>query len=589
MLRLFLFSLLPLALVICVHSTPTTAQSTPARQGQRELKYALEPVLSENRLRFRVELQFRGDATGTTTLVLPNRWGGQQRLYQAVQNLQVVSTNSKLSDSAEPHVKVITHLPNQTLHVQYELLQDFAGTPKGTVRDYYRPLLQKDYFHWIGRSAWVRPAWDENEAVRVSLRWKNLPRAWTLANSFGANQKNQHFRATVEDFISAVFVGGDFRVHYIPVGGKPVYTAIRGSWQFSDAAFSEMVQSIIKVEREFWRDDSAPYYLVTLLSLEASSTSVNTGGTGATNAFANFATPNTGLDRFKQLLAHEYFHNWNSVRLGRLQEPDKLLYWFSEGFTDYYAYLMLLRARLISLDEYIERYNSWIREYYLSPVRTVNNQRVLQDFWNDDDVHDLPYRRGFLLATNWNALIRSNTGGRESLDDVMRDMLRAAQEGKRELTKELINQQIRRRAGQDLLPDIRRYIEEGALIAPDKNVFGSHVELEVVEVPMFDLGLDLETLRARKVIAGIKEGSAAYRAGLRNGQSVVRRSAINIGDATKPIEITIKEGEGERTINYYPISEKTVSVPQFKLHSGITDKERTETLSMLGAVSSGND
>lgn len=589
MLKRCFFLLLPLALLVCLHSPQTTAQSTPASQGQRELRYALEPVLSENRLRFRVDLQFRGDATGMTTLLLPNRWGGQQRLYQAVQNLQVVSTNSKLSDSAEPHVKVITHLPNQTLHVQYELLQDFGGTPKGTVRDYYRPLLQKDYFHWIGRSAWVRPAWDENKVVRVSLRWKNLPRAWTLANSFGANQKNQHFSATVEDFISAVFVGGDFRVHYIPVGGKPIYTAIRGSWQFSDAAFSEMVQSIIKVEREFWRDHSAPYYLVTLLSLEASSTSVNTGGTGATNAFANFATPNTGLDRFKQLLAHEYFHNWNSVRLGRLQEPDKLLYWFSEGFTDYYAYLMLLRARLISLDEYIERYNSWIREYYLSPARTMNNQRVLQDFWNDDDVHDLPYRRGVLLATNWNALIRSNTSGRESLDDVMRDMLRAAQEGKRELTKELINQQIRRRAGQDLLPDIRRYIEEGALIAPDKNVFGSHVELEVVEVPMFDLGLDLETLRAKKMIAGIKEGSAAYRAGLRNGQSVVRRSAINIGDATKPVEITIKDGEGERTINYYPTGEKTVSVPQFKLHSGITDKERTETLSMLGAVSSDND
>ena len=520
--------------------------------------------------------------------MLPNRWGGQQRLYQAVQNLQIISTDSKLSDSAEPHVKVITHRPNQPLQIQYELVQDFAGNPKGTVRDYYRPLLQKDYFHWIGRSAWLRPAWDENEAVRVSLRWKNLPGAWTHANSFGAKQKNQHFRSTVEDFMAAVFVGGDFRIHYLPVGGKPVYTAIRGSWQFPDAPFSEMVQSIIRVEREFWRDDSAPYYLVTLLPLEASSTSVNTGGTGATNAFANFATPNAGLDRFKQLLAHEYFHNWNSVGLGRLQEPDKLLYWFSEGFTDYYAYLMLLRARLISLDEYIERYNTWIREYYLSPVRNVNNQRVLQDFWNDDDVHDLPYRRGFLLATNWNALIRSNTRGRQSLDDAMRDMLRAAQERKPELTKELINQHIRRHAGQDLLPDIQRYIEDGELIAPDKNAFGTYVELEMVEVPMFELGLDFETLRVRKLIAGIKEGGAAYRAGLRNGQSVVRRSAIYVGDVTKPVEITIREGEGERTMKYYPTSQDSVRVPQFKLPSGIIDKERSETLRWLGASSPAN-
>lgn len=219
----------------------------------------------------------------------------------------------------------------------------------------------------------------------------------------------------------------------------------------------------------------------------------------------------------------------------------------------------------------------------------MNNQRVLQDFWNDDDVHDLPYRRGFLLATNWNALIRSASDGASSLDNAMLDMLHNAQKERPEITAELIDKYISRYANRSILPDVRRYIEDGELIAPDKQIFGSHVRREMIEVPLFELGLDLETLRNKKVIAGVVDGSAAYRAGLRNGQVVVKRSPIYLGDVTKPIELTIKDGESEKVIKFFPASQNTISVPQFKLRPDITDKERTETLRWLGAVSSSSN
>lgn len=107
-------------------------------------------------------------------------------------------------------------------------------------------------------------------------------------------------------------------------------------------------------------------------------------------------------------------------------------------------------------------------------------------------------------------------------------------------------------------------------------------DVGITEVPLFESGLDLETLRTKKVIAGVKEESAAYRAGLRDGQVIVKRSPIYIGDAAKQIEMTIKDNEGERTIKYYPASRNTVSVPEYKLRAGITDTERAETLRWLG-------
>lgn len=582
MLRHFLRIVLFLALPVGLLTSVMMVRAAPIKEG-RELKYVLEPVFDKDSLRFRVDLSFKGDPSGTTRLVLPNEWAGQSDLYRAVRNIKVISPGATLSDTAEQYVKTLTHRPNQTLHIQYELQQDYEGSPRSENR--YRPAVQNEYFHWLGHGGWMRPAWDNGETVLVSLQWKNLPKAWTIANSFGINQRRQRFRAMLGEFVHSIFVGGDFRVNSVVVGGKPVHTVVRGSWQFSDAVFADLVRRIVEAERTFWRDYNAPYYLVTLIPLDDPPKSTALGGDGLTNSFALFCARNAKIIDLYDLLAHEYFHNWNPGKLGQVKQPEQQIYWFSEGFTDYYAYLLLLRNGVISLDEYVQKYNNLIHEYYLSPVRTESNQRVIKDYWNDYGVQKLPYRRGLLLAANWNALIRTATDGKNSLDDVMLDLFRASQQRNPQLTAELINEHIRRYAGRDVLPDIRRYIDDGELIVPDKNALGSYVELGIAEVHLFELGFDLETLLNKKVIAGVKEDSAAYRAGLRDNQVVVRRS-IYFGDTTKPVEITIREGIGERTIRYYPASRNTVGVPQYKLRPGITDKERTETLRWLGVASS---
>jgi hypothetical protein len=75
-----------------------------------ELAYVLEPVIDKDDLRFLIDLTCKGNASGTTKLVLPNRWGGQRNLYKAVEHLQIISPkNALLSDTSEPYVKIITH------------------------------------------------------------------------------------------------------------------------------------------------------------------------------------------------------------------------------------------------------------------------------------------------------------------------------------------------------------------------------------------------------------------------------------------------------------------------------------------------
>jgi predicted metalloprotease with PDZ domain len=558
---------------------PAAAEERPRPPRPRALGYVLEPVFDADAVSFRVELSFEGDASGTTRLETPVAWASARDLDKGIRNLTVVTKGARLADTAEPNMKTVSHAPGQKVVVRYELVQVQPGPPAAGRGGGYQPLLQKDYFHWVGHGAWVKPAWGESARVAVTLEWKNLPKGWSTSNSFGANRRKQKFVAFLGEFEHAVYAGGDFRVVERRVAGRPVYVTIRGSWKFSDADFVGLVERVVSTERDFWRDHDYPYYLITLLPLDGPPSALSIGGTGLTNSFATFVTTNAELKDLRFLLAHELFHNWNSPKLGRIPSPEQLSYWISEGFTDYYTYVLLVRSGLYTPGEYAAHYNEMMRSYYLSPARNASNERVQAEFWTDPQVGQLPYWRGALLAMKWDTAIRRASGGRHSLDDVMRDLFaEAKRDPGRPLTAEAIDQHVRRYAGHGILDDVRRYVVDGETIPPDPDGLGDGYRPTEVEIAHFDLGLDLETLKAKKEIAGVKPDSAAFAAGLRDGQSVARRKPIYVGDATKEVEITIKDGDRERTITYLPAGRGGPKVPQYEPRDGRIQTERDDAL-----------
>ena len=98
----------------------------------------------------------------------------------------------------------------------------------------------------------------------------------------------------------------------------------------------------MQVQRDFWNSYDFPYYLVALLPLDEQE-GVR-GGEGRTNSFSLYLPKDlTTLSVEHPVPARARdFHAWNPQRLGTY-ENDRL-YWFGEGFTDYYALLLLLRA-----------------------------------------------------------------------------------------------------------------------------------------------------------------------------------------------------------------------------------------------------
>ena len=541
-----------------------TAQAAPAR-----VEYTLSPEMSDGALRaVNVEISFRGEGDGTTQIKLPSEWGGQTELWRGIDALRV--EGAAVAEES-PSVRMLTHRPSARLRVRYRVIQDWEGPPTATGSNPYRPVVQPGYFHLIGHAALIVPRIDE--AAPVRLRVRGIPSAWRFASDL------EHAGATLRNVGESVSVGGDFRV-LRSADGK-MRLAIRGEWSFTDQAMFDQLAAIIAAHNEFWGDEREPYLVTTIQLKTPNAGTRSIGGTGLSDAFAFFATPNGEAERITRTLAHEGLHSWIPRRVGGMPDEDEALYyWLSEGFTDFYTARLLVRQGLWGPAEFAADLNVALNDYARSPARSANNARVLEAFWTDRDVQRLPYQRGRLLATIWDARLRAANSDR-NLDDVMHDMRAWARSGDQRIAGELFPI-ASEQSGLVLGDDLQTYIESGAPILLPAAVFEPCGRITTRDVPNFHRGFDIAaTQAASNVIAGVDPSLPAYAAGLRNGMVLVRRDGGEIGNAELEIGYVVRAGEEERTIRYMPRGRGSFTLQQLELHAPLEGEQLARCRAVL--------
>lgn len=542
-------------------------QAAPER-----LDYTLTPVLERGVLRaVQYDLRFRGEADGETVLRLPDSWGGQDDLWRSIEGLTAIS-GAALRDGDGPAQRVLTHRPNARIHLRYRVIQDFEGAPNAEQGNAYRPVVQANYFHLIGEASLAAPA-GYDAAAPVRWRARNMPRGWTLASDL------EHPGLTLGDLRSSIAVGGDFRI--VRDDASRVRVALRGGWPFADAEFSASVAEIVSGQRRFFGDAASPY-LVTVIQLEAPQPGWRSiGGTGLGDAFAFFATPNGEAQTITRILAHEGLHSWIPGRLGGMPPQDEAAdYWLSEGFTDFYTGRVLVREGQWTPAEFAADLNLMLRAYAESPARTEPNARVVADFWNNRAVQQLPYQRGRLLATVWDARLRA-AGGRD-LDDVILDMRDRAARGESGVAAELF-QVSAQHFGLDVREDIDAFVRRGAAIALPEDAFAPCGSIVAELTPAFHRGFDIEATAANNnIVTGVDTGLPAYAAGVRDGMVLITRTAGEIGDAGQEIAYVMRDGETERTFRYMPRGHGAVALQRLVLADDLEGERLAQCVAVLG-------
>ncbi|MFT3728295.1 MAG: hypothetical protein QM759_10780 [Terricaulis sp.] len=518
--------------------------------------YTLTPLIENGRLKaVQVDLIFRGEYGGHTVLELPSEWGGQKELYHSIHDLRAIS-NVTISDGEDEAHRVLSYRPRALVHVQYIVFQDWVGEPRAENGNPYRPIVQPGYFQFIGSTFLATPRLAERTPVDVHIR--NLPSGWRWASDL------EHEDLALGNVAASTTVGGDYRVLH----GRDFHirVAIRGQWSFTDAEFAEGVTDIITAERAFWGDAPSPY-LVTVTQLTSPNNSwLSIGGTGLGDAFAFFASPNASYAQIARTLAHEAIHTWIPGEVGGMPEGDAEAadYWFSEGFTDFYAGRLMVRGDLWTPAQFAADLNQMLTEYASSPVRTQPNSRVVADFWNDEQVSKLPYQRGRLLATIWDARLRA-TAAQRDMNWVMQEMRRRARARTHRNAAPLF-QTVMRERGADIAADVDQFVTHGAPILLDENIFAPCGRVTTREVPDFSRGFNITATTANNnVISGVDPTSPAYAAGLRNGMVLIRRDAGSIGDSQHELAYVVRDGQTERTIRYMPHGHGHITLQQLVL------------------------
>jgi predicted metalloprotease with PDZ domain len=238
-------------------------------------------------------------------------------------------------------------------------------------------------------------------------------------------------------------------------------------------------------------------------------------------------------------------------------------------------------------EDFAASWNEVLLAYATSPARAAPSRRIEEEYWTDPDVGKLPYQRGRLLAALWDHKLRRATGDARDLDDVILAMYRSARAARdRDALPPAADRfaaAYREQGGPPIEDDLDRYVVRGEPIELPAEVFGGCARLKTTERRAFDRGWDAAaTARNHNVITGLRRDSPAYRAGLRDGMTVIRRLSGVPGDVTVPYSLRVLDGNRERTITFWPRGAGTVTAQQLELTMAATLASRAACAALLG-------
>ena len=272
--------------------------------------------------------------------------------------------------------------------------------------------------------------------VRLELP-PTLKRAMTALDPAPDGAAN-HYRA--EDFdtlVDSPIVAGDLDVHQFDVGGSRHYLVDAGDRaQFDGARAAGDLRKIVAEARRLWGFLPYKKYIFLNVFRQGGGGLEHKDSTLLTASATRAATP-AGYRSWLSFVAHEYFHAFNVKRLRPIElgpfdyenEPHTKSLWISEGFTSYYATLLLGRSGLVTPAAFLAAMSSPIRQLQQAPGRLV--QALEQSSWdvwsnsmsgvNTDPKTSVSYYvKGEVVGFLLDARVRRATGGSKSLDDVMR-------------------------------------------------------------------------------------------------------------------------------------------------------------------------
>jgi predicted metalloprotease with PDZ domain len=296
--------------------------------------------------------------------------------------------------------------------------------------------------------------------------------------------------------------------------------------------------------------------------------------------------PKLVYNRALGLFSHEFFHLWNVKRVRPLalgpfdysRENYTKSLWIAEGITNYYDDLILRRAGIYTVAEYLDSLADQFSRFRATPGRKLQTAEEssfdswvkfsMQFFRPDENSINSGvsyYNKGSILGWMIDMQTRRATGGAKSLDDIMRKVYSDSRISGRGYTDEEFQKTSQLVAGIDLSHIFENHVRGTREIEFDKYLGYAGLRLEEAPNEVDDsnpggfLGVHLRMDGRVLLVDAVLAGTPAYRDGIYASDSVISVDGLVVDEnefayyvrSRKPgsvVNLRVGRGGCERTL-----------------------------------------
>lgn len=445
-------SVLLLALVpaFCV-----LALASPDETPLAAINYRLSMTRPASHLfEVKIEVEVANAATTDHLDFQMPRWSpGRYSVFNFAVNVQEFKALTRPSDCPADSICIETALPvsrlddqtwrvetrgNKRLTIGYKV---FGDNLSGTFSQ-----LNDRHANYNGGSIFMYIVGHKPEPVRLHI---DPPAGWRIVNGRMESMDQRDWQFPNYDLLidTPMEIGPNWTMEQFEVGGKTYRVVVHslGAEGGKRASLVREVERIVRAETMMWGEPEFDSYTFLIHFAADGQSGDGMEHLTSTQIILPGSLADQGvLEETLDGVAHEFFHVWNVKRLRPIElgpwdftRPLSTRgLWIAEGITNYYGHLMQRRAGIWTDAEFLETLSRQISEIENAPgsrLMSAEESSISAPFLDGATHTQLTnlantsvsyYTKGEVLGLVLDLLIRRETQGRASLDDVMRLMYR---------------------------------------------------------------------------------------------------------------------------------------------------------------------
>lgn len=278
-----------------------------------------------------------------------------------------------------------------------------------------RPTIwNDDTMFWVTKALFIY-CYGDSSPKKAKILFK-IPNTWKISTPWTKLSEREFVAEDLDVLDNNLLVLGNQAEKSIEIDDMSILLVTPKNYSYRLDMLNNTMKEILPVYKNIFSELPVTKYLICV-----SENNIEDGEAYKNSFHQMFNNENLNQRKivWANTFAHEMFHYWTGLISNKDFESN---YWFSEGFTDYYSSLALIRSKTVSEEDYLKKLAFQFSRFHSSQVLMTKRINLLEAGKEKINNWHLIYGGGATMAFILDVEIRTRTNGEKSLDDFMKKL-----------------------------------------------------------------------------------------------------------------------------------------------------------------------